>query len=71
VPGTAAVGAEERSWSFRPASAWEADAHELAVDAVLEDVAGNSVARVFDRDLGNRAHAPRAVDCVRLPFAPA
>jgi hypothetical protein len=71
VPGAAAVGAEERSWSFSPASAWEADAHELVVDAVLEDVAGNSVARVFDRDLGDRAHTPRAVDCVRLPFTPA
>jgi hypothetical protein len=38
---------------------------------VLEDVAGNSVARMFDRDLGVRAHAPRPVDCVRLPFVPA
>jgi hypothetical protein len=71
LPGTAAMGAEEWSWSFRPASAWETGAHELVVDAVLEDVAGNSVARVFDRDLLDRAHAPRAVDCVRLPFAPA
>jgi hypothetical protein len=68
--GAAAIGAEERSWSFRPASAWEADAHELVVDAVLEDVAGNAIARVFDRDLGDRAHAPRTVDCVRLPFVP-
>jgi hypothetical protein len=68
--GAVAIGAEERSWSFRPARAWKADAHELVVDAVLEDVAGNSVARVFDRDLGDRGHAPRAVDGVRLPFVP-
>jgi len=71
MSGPAEVGEEEQSWSFRPASAWEADAHELVVDAVLEDVAGNSVARVFDRDLDDRAHTPRAVDCMRLPFAPA
>ncbi len=70
-PGAAAVGAEERSWSFHPATAWETDAHELVVDAVIEDVAGNSVARVFDRDLGDPAHAPREVDRVRLPFVPA
>ena len=41
------------------------------VDAVIEDVAGNSIARVFDRDLADPAHAPRAVDRVRLRFAPA
>jgi len=68
--GASAIGAEERSWSFRPASAWKADAHELVVDAVLEDVAGNSVARVFDRDLEDGAQTPRAVDRVRLPFVP-
>jgi hypothetical protein len=68
VPGAAAIGAEEQSWSFEPASEWAADAHELVVDAVLEDVAGNSVARVFDRDLSDPTHEPRAVDCVRIPF---
>jgi hypothetical protein len=70
-PGAAAIGAEERSWWFRPATAWAADAHELVVDAVIEDVAGNSVARIFDRDLSDPAHASRAVDRVRLPFLPA
>ena len=69
--GAAAVGAEERSWSFRPATAWEAEAYELVVDAVIEDVAGNSVARVFDRDLTEPAHASRAVDRVQVPFVPA
>jgi hypothetical protein len=70
-PGTAAIGAEEQSWSFCPATTWAADAHELVVDAVIEDVAGNSVARVFDRDLSDPAHVSRAVDRVRLPFVPA
>jgi hypothetical protein len=41
------------------------------VDAVVEDVAGNSVARVFDRDLTEPAHASRAVDRVQVPFVPA
>ena len=47
------------------------NAYELVVDAVIEDVAGNSVARVFDRDLTEPAHAPRAVDRVQVPFVPA
>src|SRR5205085_2579558 len=41
LQGAAAIGAGEGSWSFRPASAWTADAHDLVVEAVLEDVAGN------------------------------
>jgi hypothetical protein len=32
-------------------SPWRPGAHELIVDALLEDLAGNSLARVFDRDL--------------------
>ena len=71
VPGTASLGAEEMSWVFHPTSSWQPVRHELEVDAVLEDVAGNSVARVFDRDLADRTQEPRAVDCVRLPFVPA
>jgi hypothetical protein len=69
--GAAVIGAEERSWSFRPATAWEAHEHELVVDPVIEDVSGNSIARVFDRDLTDPAHASRAVERVRLPFVPA
>jgi hypothetical protein len=38
---------------------------------VIEDVSGNSIARVFDRDLTDPAHASRAVERVRLPFVPA
>jgi hypothetical protein len=31
--------------------AWASGPHQLVVDPVLEDLAGNSVSRVFDRDL--------------------
>lgn len=51
VDGTVEVGAEERSWRFWPRAAWAPGSHRLLVDPVLEDVAGNSVRRVFDRDL--------------------
>jgi hypothetical protein len=40
------------------------------VDAMLEDVAGNSVARVFDRDLGDAAHAPLEARLVTREFTP-
>jgi hypothetical protein len=71
TPGVPAIGAEEQSWSFSPASAWKDVEHRIVVDAVLEDVAGNSVARVLDRDLADCTHTPRATDSVRIAFVPA
>jgi hypothetical protein len=51
VDGEAQIGPEERSWRVVPEEPWPAGRHQLVVDPVLEDLAGNSVSRVFDRDL--------------------
>ena len=51
VDGVPEIGAEERSWRLVPEEPWAAGQHQLVVDPVLEDLAGNSVSRVFDRDL--------------------
>jgi hypothetical protein len=51
VPGRLAVGAEERSVSFTPERAWPAGACVLELDDALEDLAGNSPARLFEEDL--------------------
>jgi hypothetical protein len=53
VPGRGAVLKEDRGWRFVPRAPWAADRHELRVGAALEDLAGNSVARVFDADLAD------------------
>ena len=53
IQGTAEIGAHQRSWSFTPQEPWTSTTHELVVDPILEDIAGNSVARVFDRDLAD------------------
>jgi hypothetical protein len=49
VHGAASLDSEARVWTFVPADG--ADPRDLHVDARLEDLAGNSVRRVFDRDL--------------------
>lgn len=49
--GSAAAGAQEMSWRFTPRAPWQPGSFRLLVDPVLEDVAGNSVSRVFDREL--------------------
>jgi hypothetical protein len=58
VPGRAAVGPGARSWCFVPDRPWAAADHRLAIDARLEDLAGNSVAREFDRDLTGASAVP-------------
>jgi hypothetical protein len=71
VPGEADVGDGERSWAFTPARPWPAARHVLAVDPMLEDTAGNSVRRVFDRDLDDDSQSPITVDRVAVEFLPA
>ena len=70
VDGTPTVGAQERSWTFVPRVAWTPGFHQLVVDPVLEDVAGNSVSRVFDRDLTLRRDEPRADRPTTVAFQP-
>ena len=61
VRGRADIGAAERSWTFAPPLPWPPGKYRLAIDARLEDLAGNSIARVFDRD----------VECDEAPVDPA
>ena len=68
LPGSIAIGAGEASWSFVPETPWIAGLHHLLIDPVLEDLAGNSVVRVFDRELGRPEHRPRSPDTVSVPF---
>ncbi|MEX0717908.1 MAG: Ig-like domain-containing protein [Planctomycetaceae bacterium] len=51
LPGEIAVDQEETRWRFTPEAAWVAGAHTLAVDAALEDLAGNSLDRPFEVDV--------------------
>jgi hypothetical protein len=68
VDGTPRAGDQDRSWSLVPRAAWAAGTHRLVIDPVLEDLAGNSVSRVFDRDLARPADDPRSADVVSVSF---
>ena len=70
VPGRVAVPDGEQSWEFMPSAAWRAAPYRLVVDTTLEDLAGNSVARVFDRDLDEPDHDPIPAEHVTLEFRP-
>jgi hypothetical protein len=68
VPGTVEVAAGERSWSFVPDEPWSPCAARLLIDPVLEDIAGNSMVRVFDRELNRPDHEPVPAHPVSVPF---
>lgn len=66
VPGSSSLTAGEQEWVFTPASAWTAGPSQLLVAPALEDVAGNSVTRVFDRDLADPSHDPVPIPDVAI-----
>ncbi len=68
VAGEAHVGAGEQSWSFVPDAPWSTGPNRMLIDPVLEDIAGNSVVRIFDRDLHRPDQEPWSADTVSLPF---
>jgi hypothetical protein len=71
VVGRVEVGPEERSWRLTPAQRWVSGTHQIVVDPVLEDLAGNSVSRVFDRDMARTEDQPRPAGPIAVSFAPA
>ena len=67
VVGAVSTAAAERVWRFTPATPWEAGDYEVVADSILEDLAGNSLARPFEVDL--TGPAPRkTTSTVALKF---
>ena len=68
LAGRGSAGAGERAWRFEPQSPWEQGRHLVMVDPRLEDLAGNSLIRVFDRDLMRAEDAPGDAGQVAIDF---
>ena len=68
VIGRRSIGGGERWWRFAPTSPWRPARYRLDVDCRLEDLAGNSVNRVFDRDLTLDEHDPLSHARVHVDF---
>lgn len=67
VRGGSEVGPAEQSWTFVPGAPWPAGEYRLTIDPRLEDLAGNSLSRVFDRDL-ERDEAPSDATRTSISF---
>jgi hypothetical protein len=68
VRGHTRVAGGELSWQFTPEAGWTGGRYQLRVDSKLEDVAGNSIARTFDRDLDSADDDPRPAKSVAVGF---
>jgi hypothetical protein len=70
VDGSANIGPGETEWRWVPSTPWRAGAHHVVVDPILEDLAGNSLRRVFDRDIAGAEDAPGSHQLATLGFNP-
>ncbi len=70
VAGKIEVGANERSWKFTPAQAWQAEEYTLTVDGRLEDTAGNTPLRPFDVDRNAPQPPPQVLSRRFQPRSP-
>lgn len=53
--GKVAVVKQESQWQFNPELPWKGGQYSIIVDPILEDPAGNSVTKEFDRDIKSSA----------------
>ena len=68
VDGRAKSGPGESSWIFDPDSPWVVGTYQLVVAPELEDLAGNSPVRVFDRDITQGEFGLPGSKNIRLEF---
>ncbi len=69
LEGEVVVSDEERRWEFKPKSPWKAGEHQLVIDTVLEDLAGNHLGEAFEVDQLTPIEKKVDVKFVRVPFA--
>jgi hypothetical protein len=68
VAGHVALAEHERGWRFTPLRPWASGQYHLVVPPRLEDTAGNSVVRLFDRDLSDPQDDPPANALTEISF---
>jgi hypothetical protein len=64
IRGTIDAGADERTWTLTPDREWRDGEYELRVSSELEDVAGNSLRRIFDADMDRPVSVHDAIPAI-------
>ncbi len=68
IQGRSQVSERDRRWSFTPSEPWTSGAYLLRIDPALEDLAGNSLSRLFDEPLDAERVGTPTMEPVLLPF---
>lgn len=68
IEGTISLGADENSWQLIPHNTWQAGTYQIRVASILEDLAGNNLNRLFDRDLSVDSEAPSEQEFYSMEF---
>lgn len=66
--GTVSIGNQEKRWEFIPAVDWQAGDYRLEIKTILEDVAGNSIARPFELEMQQSENYRAGPEVVHLDF---
>lgn len=68
IPGEIIIAKEETVWQLKPRAPWQAGKYAIVVDALVEDLAGNSLAKPFEVDVFRKIEREITTELVRLPF---
>ena len=68
VAGKVALEENETRFRFTPAAPWRSGRHEIVVDGVIEDLAGNRLGKVFDVDTSDPAQSTSATPSATIAF---
>jgi hypothetical protein len=68
LAGKVVIDREETRWKFTPDQPWQAGTHALTFEAILEDLAGNSIGRPFEVDVFRTIQKQVKPETLRIPF---
>ena len=68
IAGRVKVSQRETRWEFVPERPWKPGDHDLVVETILEDLAGNSIGRPFEVDVVRPIERTVAQREVEIPF---
>ena len=68
IMGEIQISNLERKWTFKPAKPWSPGTYLIKVDTGLEDLAGNNLQGVFDREISNAKQLLEGNQVVKIPF---
>jgi hypothetical protein len=68
VMGITEISKSEMHWEFMPDSLWASGSYSVAINTALEDLAGNNLNGVFDREMNGSNQQIATRDFVKLHF---